>query len=116
MNKFSFVNIGAVLATFSAGAGVKGGEIVKLTGSNTVDACAAGDKFCGVAMEPRRGGAAVQVKGFVEVARTGQLTVGWNELAADGNGGVKAAAAGSGVNVLVVSVSDGENGTAVICL
>ncbi len=115
MNRFSFEGIGAVIATFAAEDGVKGGEVVKLTGADTVGSCADGDRFCGLAMEPRRGGAAVQVKGFLEVKRTGALDLGWNELAADGAGGVKAAA-GNGVRALVVSVSDGENGAAVICL
>ncbi len=119
MNKFSFEGIGAVAATFSAGTDVKGGQVVKLTRSDTVGACEDGDRFCGLAMEPRRGGAAVQVKGFMEVKRTGPLSVGWRTLAADGAGGVRAAAEGAaenGVAALVVSVSPGDSGTAVICL
>ena len=101
-----------MVATFAAGSGVKGGQVVKVTDNGTVDACGDGDTFCGVALEPRKGGAAVQVKGFVTVPYTGELTLGWATLAADGSGGVKANA--TGVTALVVSV-DGES-SAVVCL
>ena len=112
MSKFSFEDIGAVVATFAAGSGVKGGQVVKVTENGTVDACSDGEAFCGVALEPRQGGAAVQVKGFVTVPYTGELTLGWTTLAANGSGGVKANS--TGVNALVVSV-DGVD-TAVVCL
>ena len=112
MSKFSLEDIGAVVATFAAGSGVKGGQVVKVTDNGTADACGDGDTFCGVALEPRKGGAAVQVKGFVTVPYTGELTLGWATLAADGSGGVKANA--TGVTALVVSV-DGES-SAVVCL
>lgn len=112
MSKFSFEDIGAVTATFAAGEGVEGGQVVKVTANGAVGPCAEGDTFCGVALEPRKGAAAVQVKGFVTVSCTGDLTLGWTALAADGMGGVKASTSG-GVTALVVSVG---NGTAVICL
>ena len=119
MSDFSFEDIGAVAATFQVSGEVKGGQVVKVSVSRTVAPCTAGDKFCGVALEPRAGGAAVQVKGFVTVTCTGTLTPGWALLAADGKGGVQAAAAGSddadpvGVEVLVVSA---DTGSAVLCL
>ena len=113
MSKFSFEDIGAVTATFACGQDVSGGMVVKVTADDTVGPCTAGDKFCGVAMEPRRGGAAVQVKGFVTVSCTGTLTPGWAVLEADGNGGVQAASDGDGVAALVVRA--GED-SAVLCL
>ena len=119
MSDFSFEDIGAVAATFQVSGEVKGGQVVKVSASRTVAPCTAGDKFCGVALEPRAGGAAVQAKGFVTVTCTGTLTPGWALLAADGKGGVQAAAAGSddadpvGVEVLVVSA---DTGSAVLCL
>lgn len=113
MSKFSFEDIGAVVATFACSEEAVGGKVVKLTGNGTVGPCSAKDKFCGVAMQPRQGGAAVQVKGFVTVSCTGGLTPGWGELEADGAGGVQAAAPGTGVAVLVVSA--GEK-SAVLCL
>lgn len=112
MSKISFEDIGAVTATFAADEGVEGGQVVKVTGNGTVGPCAAGEAFCGVALEPRKGAAAVQVKGFVTVSCTGDLALGWTALAADGQGGVKAAASG-GVTVLVVSAG---SGSAVVCL
>lgn len=112
MSKFSFEDIGAVVATFACGEDVTGGKVVKVTANGTVGLCSAKDKFCGVAMQPRKGGAAVQVKGFVTVSTTGTLTPGWASLEADGNGGVQAASEG-GVNALVVSA---EESSAVVCL
>ena len=129
MSKISFEGIGAVVATFAAGDGVKGGQVVKLSGSGQVGPCSAGDKFCGVALEPRAGAAGVQVAGFVRVSRTGSLSVGPALLTADGQGGVKAAdsqsvtpeeggqvviPAPAGVSALVVSVE--TDGTAVLFL
>ena len=113
MSKFSFEDIGAVVATFACGEGVAGGKVVKLTGNGTVGLCSAKDKFCGVAMEPRKGGAAVQVKGFVTVSCTGSLTPGWAVLEADGSGGVQSASDGEGVAALVVRA---DTGSAVLCL
>ena len=113
MSKISFEDIGSVVATFLADSGVKGGQVVKLTGNGQVGPCSAGDAFCGVSLEPRAGLAAVQVKGFVTVKTADTLTVGWAELAGDGDGGVKTAETG-GVAALVADVKD--DGTAVICL
>ena len=129
MSKLSFEGIGAVVATFSAGEGVKGGQPVKLTGNGAVGPCSAGEAFCGVAMEPRAGLAAVQVGGFVTVPSSGDVAVGRATLVADGNGGVKPAPAATvepgddgavtipvaaGVPALVVSVE--SDGTAVLLL
>ena len=105
MSKISFEDIGSVVATFLADSGVKGGQVVKLTGNGQVGPCSAGDAFCGVALEPRAGLAAVKT--------ADTLTVGWAELAGDGDGGVKTAESG-GVAALVAEVRD--DGTAVICL
>ena len=112
MSNISFEDIGALVATCQVEEGVEGGQVVKLTASSQVGPCAAGDKFCGVVMEPRNGLAGVQFKGFVTVTCTGEMTPGWAVLAADGSGGVKTAS--EGVAALVVGVSG--DGTAVICL
>ena len=111
MSKCSFDGIGAVVATFHADEGVKGGQVVKLTGNGQVGPCGDSDTFCGVALEPRAGIAGVQVKGFMTVAGTG-LSLGAATLAADGKGGVKSAA--EGVCATVISVI--EDVSAVICL
>ena len=129
MSDFSFEDIGAVVATFQVSGEVKGGQVVKVSASRTVAPCTAGDKFCGVALEPRAGAAGVQVAGFIQVSCTGSLSVGPALLVADGQGGVKAAASQSvtpesggqvvipapaGVSALVVSVE--TDGTAVLFL
>ena len=45
MSKISFEDIGSVVATFLADSGVKGGQVVKLTGNGQVGPCSAGDAF-----------------------------------------------------------------------
>ena len=93
--RVSFEGIGEVMATFYAGEGVKGGQVVKLGGDGEVIPCGAGERFCGLAVSGSDGYAGVQVAGFVT-------------LTADGNGGVKKAGAGDqGQEYLVVSVDDG---------
>lgn len=89
----SFEGVGQVCATFLGGK-LTEGQVVKLTGSGTVGACSAGDSFIGAALCCKDDACTVQVGGFVTVSYTGTApTVGWCALTADGNGGVKAAAA-----------------------
>ena len=109
--KNSYEGIGQWAATFAC-SNVAEGQVVKISGNGEVTACADGDKFCGVVMEPRTGIAGVQFKGFMTVPCAGELTPGWATLAADGNGGVKSA--DTGVTALVMGVN--SDGTAVICL
>ena len=112
MSKISFEDIGAVVATCQVEEGVAGGQAVKLTGNGKVGPCAAGDTFCGMALAPRSSVAGVQFKGFMTLPCSGELTVGWATLAADGNGGIKQSADGVAAQVVCVN----EDGTAVICL
>ena len=109
----SYEAIGQVMVTCQAEQSVMEGHVVKMNGNDTVAPCAAGDIFCGVAGDVAEDGfVAVQVKGFVTVpCADSTVTAGYMALAADGNGGVKAAA--EGIKVLVMNVEDGE---AVICL
>lgn len=113
MNKISFDDIGNMMATFFADDGVEAGQVVKMTANGTVGACTAGDGFCGVAGQPRKGAVAVQVGGFMQVDVTGEVALGRVKLAADGKGGVQAA--DDGVEALVVQVEQAV-GKAVICL
>jgi len=104
--KVSFEGIGEVSATFYAGSGVKVGQVVKISGDAEVGPCAAGERFCGVAVSAKDGCAAVQVKGVAAVAcGDSTVTAGYVNLAADGDGGVKKAEAGD--EFLVVSVDGG---------
>ena len=53
MSKISFDGIGEVVATFTCGADVKAGQVVKASGNGAVDKCGDGDRFCGVASTNR---------------------------------------------------------------
>lgn len=89
----SFEGVGQVCATFLGGK-LTEGQVVKLAGSGTVGACGAGDGFIGAALCCKDDACTVQVGGFVTVSYSGTTpTVGWCALTADGNGGVKVAAA-----------------------
>ncbi len=71
--------------TFEADETVEQGTLVKMIDDNTVGACTAGDKVCGVCVNVREGYAAVKIAGFTEVAVNGGVSVGFQKLsAADG--------------------------------
>ena len=85
------------------------GQVVKISGNGQVAACADGDSFCGVTEFVARDGGACSVAlgGMVRVPYTGTApTLGWESLAADGNGGVKAASTGRSYLVVDVDESD----------
>lgn len=113
----SFEEIGSVTATFFTGDGTQAGQVVKVSGDGTAAPCADGDKFCGLALSVASDGfAGVQVGGFAVLpAAGGGISPGWAELCADGDGGVKTAAAGAGREYLVVS-ADAAEGTVTVCL
>lgn len=107
--KIAFEGIGELVATFYADEGVKMGQTVKVSGDSAVGPCTAGEKFCGVAVtEPRGGCVGVQVSGMVQVkCADGGVTVGYVNLTADGNGGVKAAGSGDRGSEYLVVADDG---------
>ena len=107
----SFEEIGRLAVTFGQ-TGCEGGQVCKVSGNGAVAPCAEGERFCGVVESVRGGVAAVQVAGFAGVAFSGALNVGYVNLCADGQGGVKA---GAGREYLVVSV-DENTATAMIKL
>ena len=63
-DRVSFEGIGEVMATFYAGEGVKGGQVVKLGGDGEVAPCAAGERFFGVAVRGAGGYGGGQGGGF----------------------------------------------------
>ena len=66
------------------------GELVKMSASNTVAVCAAGDVFCGLCIHSDAQTADVQLGGYVEVAYTGTApSVGYAKLLAAGANTVK---------------------------
>lgn len=121
MKQVSFEEIGAVVATFEAASTVEAGTVVKMSGDSQVSGCAAGERFCGVALSNEGGFAGVQVSGFAKVGYTGAgIAAGYQTLTADGAGGVrKADTTGedpdTGMDCLVVSV-DSTASKAVILL
>lgn len=107
MSKISFEGIGETAATFACEGAVKEGETVKLSGSGTVGPCAAGDRFCGVALCVKDGYASVQLDGLVQVDAGDGVTAGWVKLSGDGKGGVQKDET-KGNPYLVVSAQDGR--------
>lgn len=104
--RISYEGIGQWAATFACG-DVSEGQVVKVSGEGTVDACAAGDRFCGTVLTVSRDGDActVVLGGMVTTGYSGDTipAVGWVNLAADGSGGVTVPASG-GQSYLAVDV------------
>ena len=111
----SFDGIGQNVVTFRAAEGLEAGEVCKVTANGTVGACAAGERFCGVVDHLEDdGAAAVVLAGFVTAPYTGTApVVGYDKLAADGDGAVAANDAGG--EYLVADV-DTENLTVTLLL
>ena len=100
--KLSFEGIGATVITLHSAGGTEG-KCVKISANKTASVCAAGEHMAGFALTDKDGFAAVQVGGAVTAAYTGTApAVGFAALAADGNGGVKAADGGREYLVLDV--------------
>ena len=82
-------------ATFAAAEGTVPGIPVKLTANGSVGPCAAGDGFCGVALNVRGGYASVQLRGYVVLSYSGTAPApGWQGLLAAADGKVEADASG----------------------
>ena len=113
----SYQGIGEWCATFGCDDPTEG-SVVAVTDNGGVDACDAGDIFCGVVKSVAHDGKAcsVQLAGLAEVKYSGSDVpeIGYNELVADGSGGVAVAGDDdTGMNYLVISV-DTTAKTAVI--
>ena len=115
----SYQGIGEWCATFLCD-DLTEGEVVTVTDDGEVDECTAGDIFCGIVKSVAHDGSAcsVQLGGLAEVGYSGDDVpeLGYNELVADGTGGIKVAGEDDvGMNYLVISV-DTTAKTAVIKL
>jgi hypothetical protein len=106
--KVGFEGIGQELVTFLAEDGLKSGVVCAVTDNGTVGDCAAGKRFCGVALHVDNGVATVQLKGFVTANYTGGSApaVGFTALMADGDGGVNV---GGSATYLVTQVDTSAN-------
>lgn len=112
MKKISYDGIGAMVATFNVESSVATGSVVKLSDCCTVATCDEGDVFAGVVFDCEAPLAAIQMEGFVTVTCTAVVDLGYVNLVADGDGGVKLGAGGK--SYLVVDNSD--SGFVTICL
>lgn len=99
--KFSGFNENVL--TFECVGTLNPGDLVKVSASCKVTKASANDDFIGVCVSVRNGYAAVQIAGYVEVAKSGTITVGYNKLVA-ASAAVKTAE--SGIDRLVIYVDD----------
>ena len=105
--KISYEGIGQWAATFACDNAVAG-QVVKVSENAKVSGCADGEHFGGVVLSVSRDGTACSVAmgGMQTVSCSGGVVPGWNNLSADGNGGVKSDE--NGKSYLVVNVNDSE--------
>ncbi len=106
--KLSYEAIGRQMATFLADPGAQAGDMCIFTDSNTVANPDADDDFCGYIMDiAKDGGAAVVLRGYIEMPYTGTAPLlGWSGLASDGDGAVKASATARQYLVINVRTAD----------
>jgi hypothetical protein len=106
--KLSYDSIGQWCATFAC-SNLSVGDLVKISASDTVAKCSAGDVFAGTVASVGHGGdaCAVTLGGLVTVPYTGTApAVGWCTLAADGANGVKTASPGRTCLAVRVNTAD----------
>lgn len=102
----SFNGFNENTATFKVNTEIAGGTPVKMIESDTVSACASGDKFCGFAINCGGGYAAVQLSGTVTVVYSGSAPeVGYVNLVSDGEG---VTVSDGGREYLVVAVDEAK--------
>ncbi len=102
---FDFTGYGESLLTFKTENEEIAGVPVTVVSNDTVGTASANAAFCGIAVSVRGGAAAVQMSGYVTLPYTGDApSHGVTTLAADGNGGVCAAA--TGVTATVIAVDE----------
>lgn len=104
----SYEGIGAWCATFAAGTGAEEGKVVKVSANGTVSKCAAEPTASAAwwrrwAATARRAACSSAALCAYRTAARPRPAVGWNLLAADGNGGVSVVTSG-GHSYLAVEV------------
>lgn len=80
----NFRGLNAEVATFNCDSSVTTkGQLVKMSGSGSVSKCADGDLPIGVTVNVKNGYAAVQIRGFAEIAQDGTISaVGYQSISA----------------------------------
>ncbi|HOS77599.1 MAG TPA: hypothetical protein PLL15_06110 [Syntrophales bacterium] len=110
-----FDGIGAVDITLKLASGLLAtaeGKVGKISADKTIGLCSAEDIFYGVIkkVDPAGDVAAVQHKGFKVVAYTGSPNLGYQELVANGAGGVKPPATSVGTKAtLTTGAAEDDN-------
>lgn len=106
----SFKGFDEKAVTFEADGTLKNaGVAVTVTSDGKVAPCSDGDKICGVALSVRDGYATVMLRGYAELAYSGNITPGFQTVAVDENGKIEVNE--NGREILVVSAdSDGIAG------
>jgi len=110
--KVSFDGIGEKIATFYADSSAKDGMPVKVSGNGTVSACGSSEELAGVAAFLSKDNCvSVIMGGYVVLPYSStKPAFGWQHLVADGDGGVKTAAAAAGGRMfLVTEVNETDN-------
>lgn len=100
----SYEGIGYLAVTMPA-ANCQAGQLCKIDAQGRADACASGDRFCGLVEAVENNRAAVQIAGFVKVSYSGTApAAGYAKLISDGKGGIRAA--GEGWDYLVIALDE----------
>lgn len=103
--KVSLQGFNETIGTFACKNKLRPGAPVKLVGNATVAACEEDETFCGIVVQGEKDYAGVQLGGYAKVKYSGAApALGFQNLAADYNYGVKTAAAGGGRSYLVIDV------------
>ena len=98
----SFNGFGENVITFEADAALtKAGTAVKITEDGKAAPAQAGDKICGMAVNVRGSYAAVQLKGYMELAASEKIPCGFENVGVDAQGGLVLNEDGTQVLVVV---------------
>lgn len=103
----SFAGYKENVLTFECTATVAKGDFVKMSGSGKVAKAASTENFIGVCVGVKDGYAAVQLDGYVETEKAGNVNVGYNKLVAAVSG-VKVGE--NGIDRLVVYIDNSTVG------
>ncbi len=109
----SFKGFNEQVITFKVQGEVEPGTLVKMCESETVESCASGDEFIGIAVNVHGGIAAVQVGGYIDLPYSGTApSLGSTSISAANAAQIKN---GGDMTVKVISL-DEANSTAGILL
>lgn len=108
----AFNGMESLVVTFQAGA-ITAGNFAAMSENDTVKDAPAGTAPVGLALNKRGEHAAVQIRGYVKCKYSGSAApaLGWNQLVADGSGGLCLAESGKTGRVCLVVHVDTTNKT-----